>query len=145
MEDLGLISGLGRSPGEGNGNPLQYFCLENSLDRRAWPATVHGITKSQTQPSSHAICKTQSTSNIFERRQYRPSMILKNHYGFLVSEFLVTSYRKLYLGTMSTNLTGTIQVLKYQTQWYVIISLSFRMPQLSIFAFSFLNFYILFL
>ena len=39
--------GLGRSPGEGNGNPLQYSCLENSMDKGAWWATVHGIAKSQ--------------------------------------------------------------------------------------------------
>ena len=45
----GLIPGLGRSPGEGNDNPLQYSCLENPMDRGAWRATVHGITKSQTQ------------------------------------------------------------------------------------------------
>ena len=46
--DLGLITGLGRSPGEGNGNPLQHSCLENSLSRGAWPATaVHGATKSR--------------------------------------------------------------------------------------------------
>ena len=43
--DLGLIPGLGRSPGEGNGNPLQYFCLENSMDRGAWWATVHGVAE----------------------------------------------------------------------------------------------------
>ena len=41
----GSISGLGRSPGEGNGNPLQYSCLENSMDRGAWQATVHGISR----------------------------------------------------------------------------------------------------
>ena len=40
--DVGLISGLGRSSGEGNGNPLQYSCLENSMDRGVWQATVHG-------------------------------------------------------------------------------------------------------
>ena len=40
--DLGSIPGLGRSPGEGNGNPLQYSCLENPTDRGAWWATVHG-------------------------------------------------------------------------------------------------------
>ena len=45
--DWGSIPGLGRSPGERNGNPLQYSCLENSLDRGAWRATVHGVTKSQ--------------------------------------------------------------------------------------------------
>ena len=46
--DLGLIPGLGRSPGEGHGNPLQYSCLENSMDSGAWWATVHGVAKSQT-------------------------------------------------------------------------------------------------
>ena len=49
--DVGLILGLGRHPGEGSGNPLQYSCLENSMDRGAWWATVHGVTKSQTQLS----------------------------------------------------------------------------------------------
>ena len=43
--DAGLIPGLGRSPGEGNGNPLQYSCLENPMDRGAWRATVHGVTE----------------------------------------------------------------------------------------------------
>ena len=46
-----LTPGLGRSPGERNGNPLQYACLENSMDRGAWPAEVHGVTKSWTQLS----------------------------------------------------------------------------------------------
>ena len=50
--DLGSIPGLGRSPGEGNGNPLQYSSLENSMDRGAWQATVHGVTKSGTQLSN---------------------------------------------------------------------------------------------
>ena len=43
--DVGSIPGLGRSPGGGNGNLLQYSCLENSMDRGTWWATVHGITK----------------------------------------------------------------------------------------------------
>ena len=47
--DVGLIPGSGRSPGVGNGNPLQYSCLENSMDRKTWWSTVHGVTKSQTQ------------------------------------------------------------------------------------------------
>ena len=51
VRDTGLIPGLGRSPGEGNGNPLQYSCLENSIDRGTWRAAVHGVTKSQTRPS----------------------------------------------------------------------------------------------
>ena len=45
--DPGLIPGLKRSPGEGNGNPLQCSCLEHSMDRGAWRAIVHGVTKSQ--------------------------------------------------------------------------------------------------
>ena len=47
--DPGSIPGLGRSPGEGNGTPLQYSCLENPMDGGAWEATVHGVTKSQTR------------------------------------------------------------------------------------------------
>ena len=46
--DTVLILGSGRSPGVGNGNPFQYSCLENLMDRRAWEVTVHGATKSQT-------------------------------------------------------------------------------------------------
>ena len=48
-EDPGLISGSGRSPGEGNGNPLQYSCLENPMEGGAWYTTVHGVAKSQTR------------------------------------------------------------------------------------------------
>ena len=48
MGDLGSVSGLGRSPGEGNSNPLQYSCLENSMNRGAWQATVHGVVRSRT-------------------------------------------------------------------------------------------------
>ena len=44
----GLIPGSGRSPGEGNGNPLQYSCLKKTMDRGAWWATVHGVAKNQT-------------------------------------------------------------------------------------------------
>ena len=48
VRDGGSIPRLGRSLGIGNGNPLQYSCLENSIDREAWQATVHGVAKSQT-------------------------------------------------------------------------------------------------
>ena len=57
--DVSLIPGLGRFPGGGNGNPLQYSCLENSMDREAWQATAYVISKSQTQLSDwgsmHAV------------------------------------------------------------------------------------------
>ena len=52
--DLGLVPGSGRSPGEGNGNPLQYSCLENPREGGAWWATVHGVAKSQTRLSYFA-------------------------------------------------------------------------------------------
>ena len=47
IRDMGSIPGWGRSPGGGHGNPLQYFCLENPMDRGAWRATVHRVEKSQ--------------------------------------------------------------------------------------------------
>ena len=52
--DAGLIPGWGRSPGGGNGSPLQYSCLENSMDGEALQATVHGVAKSRAQPSTHS-------------------------------------------------------------------------------------------
>ena len=52
MGDLGLILMLGRSPGEGNGYPLQYSCLENPMDREAWQAIVHEVANSQTRLSN---------------------------------------------------------------------------------------------
>ena len=56
--DEGSVPGLGRSPGEGNGNPLQYSCLGNPMDRRAWRAAVHRVAKSQTQLRDQATTKT---------------------------------------------------------------------------------------
>ena len=50
-EDVGSVPGLRISPGEGNGNPLQYYCLGNPMDRRVWQATVHGVPKNQIQLS----------------------------------------------------------------------------------------------
>ena len=57
--DTGLIRGLGRCPEGGNGNPLQYSCLENSMYREAWWAIVQGVAKSWTQLSMHAITQYQ--------------------------------------------------------------------------------------
>ena len=53
--DPGSIPGSGRSPGEGNGNPLQYSCLENPMEGGAWYATVHGFAKSRTQLSDFTL------------------------------------------------------------------------------------------
>ena len=59
--DWGLIPGSGRSPGGGHGNPLQYSCLENPMDRGAWRATVHRVAKNWTPLSTHtSLCLTSS-------------------------------------------------------------------------------------
>ena len=62
--DAGSIPGLRRCPGEGNGNPLQYSCLENPMDRGAWQATVHEIAKSQTQLSTTTSTKDTACCNL---------------------------------------------------------------------------------
>ena len=54
IRDAGLIPGLGRSPGVGNGNPFQFSCLENTMDRGAWWATVQGVSKNRTLQSMRA-------------------------------------------------------------------------------------------
>ena len=67
MQETGFDPGSGRAPGEGNGNPLQYYCLENPMDRGTWEATVHGIAKSWTQLSNftftfhiHWLCSLEN-------------------------------------------------------------------------------------
>ena len=67
--DLSLISGSGRSPGEGNGNPFQHSCLENPIVGGAWQSTVYGVTKSRTQLNDLTITITITDSldmNIFK-------------------------------------------------------------------------------
>ena len=68
--EAGLIPGSGRSPGAGNGNPLQYSCLENPMDRGAQEATVHRVSKSWTQLSAHTCTHTQFRK--FEYYRLRP-------------------------------------------------------------------------
>ena len=62
-EDPGSIPGSGRSPGEGNGNPLQSSCLENPTDRGAWWATVHGVSKSRTLLSDYTHMESENESH----------------------------------------------------------------------------------
>ena len=64
---MGLIPGSGRSSGIGNGNLLQYSCLENSIDRGAWPTTIYGVSKGQTQLSTHVL-------QVFIRTSWRTFM-----------------------------------------------------------------------
>ena len=73
--DPDSIPGLGRSPGEGNGNPLQYSCLENPMDRGAWWVTVRGVAKSRTRLSNFtllarsAVGSYPTTSNVTEQNE----------------------------------------------------------------------------
>ena len=76
--DLGLIPGSGRSPGEGNGNPLQYSCLENPMDGGAWWATVHGVTKSQTRLSNFTFFHFASWKKSYD--QPRQHILKQRHY-----------------------------------------------------------------
>ena len=71
--DAGSTSGSGRSPGRGNGNPLQYSCLKNSLDRGALWATVHGVTKSWTQLNTHTPLEPQECRRLPYTFQMLPS------------------------------------------------------------------------
>ena len=72
--DLGLIPGLGRSPGEGNGYLLQYSCLENYMDRGAWRATVHRVTKSWTWLSIFHLQVLEGSSRKMESRKHQESI-----------------------------------------------------------------------
>ena len=67
-EYSGLIPGSGRSPGEGNGSPLQYSCLGSSMNRGVWQATVHEVTKSQTQLITHAQYYLQNSNDILNSK-----------------------------------------------------------------------------
>ena len=65
LRGTGLIPRSGRSPGGGNGNPLQYACLENSMDRGVWWGTVHEVAKNQTQLSVRAHTHTHTHSHMY--------------------------------------------------------------------------------
>ena len=90
ITDVGLIPELGRSPGEGHGNPLQHSCLENPMDRGAWRATVHTGTKSQTQlkqpslqASGYSYIKFYLDNIVYRSFQYL------NFYPFILLIYLV--------------------------------------------------------
>ena len=75
VRDAGLIPGSGRSPGEGHGNPLQYSCLENPMDRGAWQATVHRVAKSQTglkQLSTHTHIIKEKMNTQYSGTELKP-------------------------------------------------------------------------
>ena len=94
--DVGLIPGSGRPPGVGNGNPLQYSCLVNSLDRRAWWAPVHGVTKSWTQLSTHTQrFREKETGKIYCCLLYRVVLNEDSEWWWLRRK---TSFRDLVTG-----------------------------------------------
>ena len=80
---LGLIPGSRRSPGEENGNPLQYSCLGNPMDRGVWWATVHGVIKSRTQPSNNYLLTKFPKQAYFtdEEREIQKSNSIWAHIG----------------------------------------------------------------
>ena len=67
--DVGLIPGLERSPGEGNGYPLQFSCLENPMDRSAWEAIVHRVTESDTTEHAHTCMQRWGVEDSSERNR----------------------------------------------------------------------------
>ena len=90
VRDKGSIPGSGRSPGGGHGNPLQYSCLENPMDRGAWCATVHRVAKSQTrlnQPSTHS---RTITYHVYTIKKIKIDEI--KHYDFLDAKTLLQVY-----------------------------------------------------
>ena len=76
--DTGSIPGLGRSPGKGNGNPLQYSCLENPMDPGAWWATVHGVAKSRTRLSDFSSLLLHHSLKQFLCLEISPPKLIHN-------------------------------------------------------------------
>ena len=68
IRDVGSVSGFGRSPGEGNGNPFQHSCLENSMDTVAWQATVHGVAESETTEPLTTLTTMMTINRIFREK-----------------------------------------------------------------------------
>ena len=78
VQSLGLIPGSGKSPGEGNGNPLQYSCLENPMEGGAWWAMVHGVAKSRTGLSDFSHCRGGELNTHTVYRIFSDGSVVKN-------------------------------------------------------------------
>ena len=70
--DTGLIPGWGRSPGGGNGNPVQYSCLENSMDRGVWQSIVHGFAKESDTTENTYRCTVYTEAHLFTLNSIKP-------------------------------------------------------------------------
>ena len=86
--DPGSISGLGRSPGGGHGNPLQYSCLENPMDRGAWQLTVHGVTKRRTWRSNQRSLFTSQITLSITISWFSKSLLLSCHMVHVLSRYV---------------------------------------------------------
>ena len=75
LRDMGLLPGLERSPGGGHGNPLQYSCLENPMNRGAWQATVHMVTKSRTRLKQLGMHACAHTCEVLPRVESEPENV----------------------------------------------------------------------
>ena len=107
--DPSFISGSGRSPGEENGNPLQYPCLENPMDRGSWRATVHGVTKSQPwlQGLTHTHTHTHTHFSIYTwmpatRVPLPPWIHCQFKWSSTVMRFMYFSFLKISIFPLST-------------------------------------------
>ena len=92
--DTGSIHGSGKSPGEGNDNPLHYYCLGNSLNRGAWRAAVPGVTKTQTRERTHTLALMGNTQCHFVGWAFLKDI---NHY-FAIFDHLLLSVPKYVTG-----------------------------------------------
>ena len=100
--DLGSIPGLGRSPGEGNGYPLQYSCLENPTDRGTWRATVHGIPESDTTEQLHFT----SLLTVTEREVLKsPPVTVNLPLSFQLCQLLLMCFEALLFGANACRMT----------------------------------------
>ena len=99
--DLGSIPGLGKSPGEGNGNPLQYSCLENPMDGGVWWATVHGVAKSRTRLSERLNPKLRNAWGHLKldkvRKDSRRFWLEHGPVDALILDFLLPEHERIRL------------------------------------------------
>ena len=125
---MGSIPGLGRSPGRGHGNPLQYSCLENAMDRGAWWPTVHRVTKSWTRLKWLSMHTSPAFSN---GGQVSKNWIIVGHINNFISneenekrDFCkIFSLRYTWLSALSTFVRQTnLSYIKYLywTTWYIM-------------------------
>ena len=111
--DVGLIPGSGRFPGEGNSNPLQYSCLENSMERRARWTTVHGVTKSWTQLST-LFLKSRSEGSL---RAFPVIPLVPKHSAHAVRSHTGFKTEPAAMGSVSVEGTMANEILEGGDWW----------------------------